>query len=586
MRSYFPVIAPSHSGASHHCSFCTLLQGLLLHRNHLLHSSERCRCLLLAVAIHFPNSTMFTAINTSPAVWVSEQKPDQAPLEDVMPRTELAPQTKGRFVPAILESVERICSGLPPRPKTRATGKRGRRRKLSVASFDSNEELQHKAATKLPSTRAVSKRQKREYGSRRSSTTIRSATPAGTIKSPSTDHPCDTETPPTVVGESQPLAEFREITDANLISMMPAPLGLTTPSKLNAQRSKHVVSVIESSTSESAEELPHSFQSPGTDLEDSPVIARTSNGKHEYPPMHGRMSPEFDMFTDDDAIFDELIASEQKVPISPATETTSVVSNIDQGGRTEVIVIRDTPSSTPQSLQVAGSPAKIPPHCLPPLKVIFRPSLPSPASPNAPIPNLSSTRRVPTCFRIADALRLLGGKYGALSAIELYATVRSSHRHHDVQHLQFADLFFPHHPPYLQGVFKGWRQSELFNVDSTALITEVSSSSLTVHSSRSAEGQELSKCRAIVRPFPRARDVTCSPFKTQNSPVKRARGSLTSSSPVNGTSQPSSDGPPGISSQETAELEILNIWRCNWDDIQYVYGIVEPEKGQGRAASN
>ena len=529
---------------------------------------------------------MFTAINTSPAVWVSEQEPVQAPLEDAMPRTEPASQINGRFVPAILESVERICSGLPPRPKTRATGKRGRRRKLSVASFDSNEELQYNTATKFSSTRAVSKRQKREYGSRWSSTPIRRATPAGTIKSPSTDHPLDTETPPTVVEESQPLAEFRKIRDASLISKTPAPLGPTTRSKLNAQRSKNVVSVIESSTSESAEEFSHSFQSPVTDLEDSPVIARTSNGTHDDPHKHGRMSPEFDMFTDDDAIFDELIASEQKLPISPATETTSFVSNMDEGGKTEVIVIRDTPSSTPQSLQVAGTPAKIPPHCLPPVKVIFRPSLPSPASPNAPIPNLSSTRRVPTCFRIADALRLLGGKSGALSAIELYATVRSSHRHHDLQHLQLADLFFPHHPPYLQGVFKGWRESELFNVDSTALITEVLSSSLTVHFSQSVEGQELSTCRAIVRPFSRARGVTCSPLIAQGSPVKRARGSLTFSSPLDRTSQPSSDGPAGISGQETAELEILNIWKCNWDDIQYVHGIVEPEKGQRRAASN
>ena len=179
-----------------------------------------------------------------------------------------------------------------------------------------------------------------------------------------------------------------------------------------------------------------------------------------------------------------------------------------------------------------------------PLSPFLRSSLPQPAPVQSLIPSLIPHRRIPTLFRIAEVHRLLATlpPEAPPQRIELYATVTSSHRCFDkkIQEFTFADLFFPHRPPYLRGAYTAWRLCQLFDTDSAPFLEPPNGSKL---------------CRAIVQ-------------VTKNSTTGNAR--RTGSSPLRGFS--GSQG--GVKEGAALEAEVLNIWEATWEDVEYAKGIV------------
>ena len=83
-----------------------------------------------------------------------------------------------------------------------------------------------------------------------------------------------------------------------------------------------------------------------------------------------------------------------------------------------------------------------------------------------------------TCFRIGEALNAAcaASSSNIDSVIELYARVTSSTREREPssskQHFQFADLFTPDKPPFLNGVYTLWRGVELWDHGSRVFLGE------------------------------------------------------------------------------------------------------------------
>ena len=161
------------------------------------------------------------------------------------------------------------------------------------------------------------------------------------------------------------------------------------------------------------------------------------------------------------------------------------------------------------------------------------------ASPNS-IPGLHASGRIVTCFRLAEMIREISSQ-SPPSTIELFATVKTSMRDQDstIQFFTFADLFFPQRPPYVQGVYSRCSESELFDEDSRPFLKAV-------------KGGRGISARAIVRPQP----------KSSKQLVHNRKINF-------------------LASEETSglmDLEVLSIYVCSWEDIEYTKGIVMPKK--------
>ena len=220
--------------------------------------------------------------------------------------------------------------------------------------------------------------------------------------------------------------------------------------------------------------------------------------------LSGILEDEEKCFDEDDSIFDQLIAKLEAE--NPQAGCTPEAANPHQHPHSTPT--SSTPPISPPLLLASTpiygpprTPSRIPAQPTPPIKVIFRNSLQSPAPSISPLPSLNGSLRVPTCFRIADALRLLASSPNTFRAIELYATVITSTRITSTQTFQFADLFFPQRPPYLFGRYEGWKESELFDHNAAAFITPYQNTSGSPRSGHHDGAQvELLMCRTIISP--------------------------------------------------------------------------------------
>ena len=95
------------------------------------------------------------------------------------------------------------------------------------------------------------------------------------------------------------------------------------------------------------------------------------------------------------------------------------------------------------------------------------PKVPKPVRDRSPIPGLSPTKRLQTCFRLGEALNVASRALRAFTPtlIELYARVVRSERKLAIQHFTFADLFYADRPPYLEGSWEGWQGSRCWEAD-------------------------------------------------------------------------------------------------------------------------
>lgn len=191
-----------------------------------------------------------------------------------------------------------------------------------------------------------------------------------------------------------------------------------------------------------------------------------------------------------------------------------------------------------------------PPENVPP--PFLRTSFPKIVTPLSPIPNLTSASRILTCFRIAEYFRAISPSTPSSGLlIELYALVTYSVRVGGTQYFTFADLFFPHRPPHLQGTYMTWQGSELYEDDTRPFLGTVE--------------EQGTLCRAIVRPDKSVRPHPVA--STESTPLAKKFG-------VDDPSTSFGCGEGGGSSFMGAEVQVLNIWKADWEDVNYVRGIV------------
>ncbi|KAI4150429.1 MAG: hypothetical protein LQ340_004078 [Diploschistes diacapsis] len=99
----------------------------------------------------------------------------------------------------------------------------------------------------------------------------------------------------------------------------------------------------------------------------------------------------------------------------------------------------------------------------------------------SPIPGLSPTPRILTCFRLGEAINVTSRarRAGHPVQVELYARVLSSTRVGDVQHFRFADLWYK--PPkgglVIEGMWKGWKDVEMWERDGEAFLDGIDAAS-------------------------------------------------------------------------------------------------------------
>ncbi|KAK8233755.1 hypothetical protein HDK90DRAFT_276216 [Phyllosticta capitalensis] len=152
-------------------------------------------------------------------------------------------------------------------------------------------------------------------------------------------------------------------------------------------------------------------------------------------------------------------------------------------------------------------------------KPIVRPSFPPLVKDRSPIVGLNSSTSLRVCFRIGEALNagVKAAREQHAVVIELYARVLSSYREprpSTRQHFVLMDLFHDR-PPYLNATFDTWKGTNLYDSDSTVF---------TAPSSK----PRLCRCTGKLR-----------------------------------------------RENVTWRLEILNIWKANMEDAEYVAGIVQ-----------
>ena len=170
-----------------------------------------------------------------------------------------------------------------------------------------------------------------------------------------------------------------------------------------------------------------------------------------------------------------------------------------------------SPNTSPRHISVTPDGKPLP---------FIRPHFPTPVLPRSPIPGLSPTTILRTCFRIGEALNAasLAIRSSSDAIIELYCRVKHSGRDANgyKQFFEFADLFNPDKPPFLNGVYAIWKGVNLWDHDSRAFI----------------EGKGQGKMARVV------------------GRIKRG------------------DGGKGW------EMNVLNIWEAGWDDVAVVKGVI------------
>lgn len=170
-----------------------------------------------------------------------------------------------------------------------------------------------------------------------------------------------------------------------------------------------------------------------------------------------------------------------------------------------------------------------------PSQPFLRHIFPSPVRNRSHIQGLSSHTVLRTCFRIGEAFKASSSSPSATESrttvIELYAVLVASYYSSNTQYFTFADLFFPNRPPYLTGKWTGGTPDG--NI-------------LSRQNDRDAKDDMGSMCRVIGTISSSAGDNRSS--NSANVPAQQMKGMT---------------------------MIVQGIWRADWDDIEYVKGIVE-----------
>ena len=181
-----------------------------------------------------------------------------------------------------------------------------------------------------------------------------------------------------------------------------------------------------------------------------------------------------DPFDADDGLFDKLLTEEIGVSshLPPSYQTTQALT------KKAVKTCAAGPRRTSSKQPILSSP----PALLPSLSTSpgsQQSPMSTPSSPIKPflrdassimattcvtrVPHLQAQHQAFTCFRIAEARRLCSLVEGPEFVVNLYARVKRSYRvgPSDSLNICFADLFFPHKPPYFESTCRDLRTVRL-----------------------------------------------------------------------------------------------------------------------------
>ncbi|KAI9666883.1 MAG: hypothetical protein M1831_001388 [Alyxoria varia] len=147
---------------------------------------------------------------------------------------------------------------------------------------------------------------------------------------------------------------------------------------------------------------------------------------------------------------------------------------------------------------------------------IVRPPFPAAVQDRSPVIGLAPTKVLRTCFRIGEALNVGSTTFrlGHDIVIELYACVSSSCRDKESgkQSFELRDIYHPDRPPYLKASYEGWKGVDLYESETSAFL----------------ENGRYRLCRCLGR-------------------MIKEKGCV---------------------------LEVVSIWEADWEDIEYVKGIM------------
>lgn len=240
-----------------------------------------------------------------------------------------------------------------------------------------------------------------------------------------------------------------------------------------------------------------------------------------------------DEFPTDAHVFDELRSERDgdvSMTLSPAPEHGSRETSTESKAPLSNRHAR-TQSSTPQEpaavMDLTIRSPDTATHRSSPLKPFVRSAFPKAIKTLSLLPNISPSRRILTCFRIADILRAATSP--DTTFLEIYTAVISSSRAGLKQHFIFTDLFFPARPPQISGTYVGWQGIDLFEDDTRPFLK--------------ARKDKPVMCRAI-----------CVLLRKEGSGIK-----------------PSAPTAAGIAD---IRLKVLSIWRAEWGDVGYAKGLI------------
>jgi hypothetical protein len=260
---------------------------------------------------------------------------------------------------------------------------------------------------------------------------------------------------------------------------------------------------------------------------------------------------EFDLIDDDDAIFDLLQDPSSSLVTDQKGQTGTESTSIE---RAPSVHLRPKQHSTEASRPSSSmsTPKSTPIAEESPPKPFIRPSLSAEPFPQlTAVPSLTDSNRIPTCFRIAEAMRLISSvpKPGSMT-IELYAWCIIFQETEKKWSIKLADLFFPDKPPYIT------RYSCIHPLTGQKQAT-------------ASNGDMLAKkmCRLLIKATNTDNSVEPHP----NTPASSASSqTLPASSPTKSESKQ-----PKI--PIASRLDILKWDDTTWDQVRYVRGIVDPE---------
>lgn len=194
-----------------------------------------------------------------------------------------------------------------------------------------------------------------------------------------------------------------------------------------------------------------------------PRIPSTQRARHESPT---------DPFSDEDALFEQIArADEDAGDVSLDTIPDGIFS-------WRPISTAGTPTTAMSAGRIPATNSRLPVaselHSMALKQDVVEPSLRNQPSPiddhNSAASYLGSEGRIPTCFRVAEALRIRANamnapislseanKPRASVEIELFARINLTYRESLAQVFVFEDAWFPNKLPILRAVHRSWRQ--------------------------------------------------------------------------------------------------------------------------------